>query len=119
VIAAETGNMAAVRRMLEAGWPLDVRGSHGGTALHWASWLGNREMVEDLLRHQAPLSTLDSSYGLAPVGWALHGSKHGWNCKKGDFAGAVTLLLAAGAEAPASEPDASDAVLSVLRRNRS
>jgi ankyrin repeat protein len=119
VIAAETGRTDAVHRMLDAGWPLDTLGSHGGTALHWAAWLGDRAMVDDLLRHQAPLGALDSTHGLTPLGWALHGSKHGWNCKTGDFVGVVTALLAAGAVPPTTEPDASDAVKEILRRNRS
>lgn len=120
VIAAEMRKTEAVHRMLEAGWPLDGVASHGGTALHWAAWLGQREMTEDLLRHQAPLSILDSEHHMTPLGWALHGSKHGWNCKSGDFAGVVAALLAAGAEPPEGDDvDASDAVKDILRRHRS
>ena len=31
--------------MLGAGWPVNARGKHGATALHFAAWHGNLEMV--------------------------------------------------------------------------
>jgi ankyrin repeat protein len=43
--AARNQNRDAVRLMLAAGWPPDVRGDHGGTALHWAAWLGDTPTV--------------------------------------------------------------------------
>ena len=49
--AAQANNTAAVRLMLEAGWPSDVRGQHRGTPLHWAAFHGNAEMVRLLLAH--------------------------------------------------------------------
>src|SRR5438445_9481243 len=41
VNAAQNNNTNAVRMMLKAGWPVDARGQHGGTALHWAGFHGN------------------------------------------------------------------------------
>src|SRR5947207_1355166 len=37
---AAVHNTAAVRGLLAAGLPVNARGEHGGTALHWACWKG-------------------------------------------------------------------------------
>jgi ankyrin repeat protein len=50
--------------MLVAGWPVDVRaGGMGGTALHFAAWHGNTEMMREILKHRPPLEAKDTSYG--------------------------------------------------------
>ncbi|MGH7710885.1 MAG: ankyrin repeat domain-containing protein, partial [Gemmatimonadaceae bacterium] len=114
VDAAEDENTAAVRFMLEAGWPLEARGDENATALHWAAWLGNAEMVRDLVKHGAPLEVRGDTFNLTPLGWALHGSTNSWRCKTGDYAGVVQTLLAAGAVAPPDSDHASESVRAVL-----
>ena len=111
--AAETDRTAAVALMLEAGWPVDVRGEHGATALHWASWNGNLALLNHVLRHAPPLEVTDMSYGGTPLGWAIYGSTNGWRCQTGDYGGVVKALLAAGA-APPAEHGGTDAVRAVL-----
>ena len=39
--AARDNDLRAVQVMLAAGWPVDVRGQHRATPLHWAAWHGN------------------------------------------------------------------------------
>lgn len=117
VDAAQNDDTAAVRRMLEAGWPVDARGQHGGTALHWAAFHGNAEMVRGILRHAPSLETKDADHQAPPLGWALHGSLHGWNCRTGDYSAAVEALLRAGALPPQGDVEASEPVLEVLRRH--
>jgi len=118
VAAAEGNNTRAVRMMLEAGWPVDVRAG-GTTALHFAAWHGNTEMIREILKHHPPLEVADTSYGKTPLGWAVHGSKNSWERHKGDYAVALELLLEAGAKAPklTEELDASEPALAVLRRH--
>ena len=121
--AAETDRTAAVRLMLTAGWPVNSRGSHGGTALHWACWNGNLEMTREILRYKPDLDIKDLTYAGPPIGWAAYGSTHGWRCKTGDYAGVVRALLDAGATPPPArsdpdDPDVSDAVREVLRQRR-
>jgi ankyrin repeat protein len=96
--AAVNNNADAVRLMLKAGWPVDKQGPHGGTALHWAAWHGNVAMMRELLNYDPPLDSRDSSHKMAPLGWALHGSLHGWHARTGDYAGGVTALIDAGAK---------------------
>ena len=116
--AAQDNNVEVVRLMLDAGWPADARGQHNGTALHWACFHGNTAMVRTLLRHGAPVDVKGEEWNATPLGWALHGSVHGWHPERGDFAGTVEALLEWGADPPASTDsrEVSAAVRDVLRR---
>jgi len=119
VAAAEANNTQAVRLMLVAGWPVDVRGGMGGTALHFASWHGNTEMIRELLKRYPPLEATDPSHGDTPLGWALHGSRKSWERHNGDYAVAVEMLLQAGAKVPelTETLEVSAPVRAVLRRH--
>jgi ankyrin repeat protein len=95
--AAEDNDTRAVQLMLECGWPVaGVR----HTPLHWAAWHGNAAMVRAILAHDPPLERRDPDHGATPLGWALHGSEHGWHAKTGDYSGAIRALREAGAEEP-------------------
>lgn len=115
--AAELNRPDSVRLMLEAGWPVDVRGRHGGTPLHWAAWHGNVGMVGEILRRDPPLELSDRDFHATPLGWAIHASVHGWHPDRGDYAGTVEALLRAGAKAPEHNDDGSDAVRAALARH--
>jgi len=117
-IAAQNNNTIAVGLMLKAGWPVDVRDQHGATPLHWAAWHGNAEMARELLRHMPPLEVADNEHHAKPLGWAIHGSLHGWHRKTGDYGATVDALLQAGATPPkvTDEFEASDPVREALRR---
>lgn len=116
--AARNDDADVVRRMLSAGWPVDVRGHEGGTALHWAAWHGNARLVRELLRYHPPLDARDNAWDSPPMGWAIHASVHGWHPGRGEYAGTVEALLDAGATRPESMTgrEASDAVRAVLLR---
>ena len=114
--AAEDENRDGVRLMLASGWPVDARGQHAGTALHWAAWHGDRALVREILRHRPPLDLRDQDFDATPIGWAAHASVHGWHPGRGDYAGVVEDLLKAGAAPPGAEPEASEAVRAVIRR---
>ena len=116
--AAQNDNVQAVRLMLAAGWPADATAQHGATALHWAGFHGNAAMAREILKYHPSLELKEKDYGQTAVGWTIYGSLHGWHAQRGDYGGVLELLLDAGAQAPKLEPDldASEAVLSVLRR---
>ena len=113
--AARNNDTAAVRLMLEAGWPVDAKGQHQGTALHWAAFHGNLEMVEAILPHRPPLDLPDADHKAPPIGWATFGSEHGWHRETGNYAGVVEALLRAGAKPP-QQLNGTEAVKEVLRR---
>ena len=115
VDAAQNNNIQAVRLMLEAGWPIDARGQHGATALHWAAWLGNADIARLLLSHRPPIEDTSNDFHATPLGWAIHGSEHGWRRHAGDYATVVQLLCDAGAKLP-KEPAGTEAVKEVLRK---
>jgi ankyrin repeat protein len=114
--AARDKNPMAVRVMLAARFPIDARGQHGATALHWAAVRGDEAMTRDLLRHDPPLELMDQDFNGTPLFWAVYGSVHGPYCQSGNFAGTVELLLNAGAKPPSDTVEASDAVREVLNR---
>jgi ankyrin repeat protein len=113
--AARNNETAVVRLMLECGWPVDARGQHQGTPLHWAGFHGNYEMAQDILRFGPPLEVTDADFHSMPLGWTIHGSEHGWNCESGNYAATAEALLKAGAKVP-DVAEGTEPVREVLRR---
>ena len=109
--AAQAGDMGSVRLMLSFGWPVDGHGPHGGTALHWAAWHGLADMVDLILAHHPSLENTNNEFHATPLGWAIHGSEHGWRRSAGNYPATVERLCAAGAKLPAEiggTPDVRD-----------
>ena len=48
------------------------------------------------------LRLADADFNATPLGWAIHGSEHGWHARTGDYAGVVETMLRAGAQRPTS-----------------
>lgn len=114
--AARNNNLAAVRVMLSAGLPVDALGQHRATPLHWAAFHGNADMTREILRYNPPLELTDSDFQATPLGWAIHGSEHGWYCRTGNYAATAELLLKAGAKLPKKTTGGTEAVNEVLRK---
>jgi hypothetical protein len=114
--AARNNETHVVRAMLKLGLPVDARGQHGATPLHWAAFHGNSEMVKIILPFGPPLEATDADFNGTPLGWAIHGSEGGWHRQSGDYIGAVEALIAAGAILP-MRLKGSEAVRNVLRRH--
>lgn len=91
--AAWDDNTAAVRLMLDLGWPVEA-GNGSATPLHQAAWTGNVENVRALIGAGANVNVRDSEFNGTPVGWAQHGAVH--NGGRGDPAEVVRILRAAG-----------------------
>jgi ankyrin repeat protein len=117
--AALRNNTRAVGMMLGAGWPADVHGKDDHTALHWAAFHGNVDMVRALIAHRAPLEVEEAQFKGTPLSWALYGSEHAWLRDQGDYPGTVEVLLSAGAKAPGPVDDleAPEELLEVMRRH--
>jgi ankyrin repeat protein len=115
--AAQNNNLAAVRLMLAAGWPVDAIGEYGLTALSWAAWHGNANMVREILRYHPQLE-LKCQHEVTALGSALHGSENSWHRDTGDYAATVEALLEAGAKAPKVTDDleASETAREALAR---
>jgi hypothetical protein len=113
--AARNNEGTVVRLMLECGWPVDARGQHQATPLHWAAFHGNAEMTATILRFNPPLEATDADFQGTPLRWAIHGSEHGWHSRTGDYAAVVATLIRAGARRP-DLITGSAVVQDVLRR---
>jgi hypothetical protein len=59
-------------------------------------------MARAILQFAPPLEATDADFSGTPLGWAIHGSEHGWYASSGDHAATVTLLLQAGVTRPAT-----------------
>ena len=113
--AARNNDLPAVRLMLTIGLPVDARSQHNATALHWAAFQGNAEMIELILRKNPPLEVTDKDFQSTPLGWAIYGSEHGWHPEAGNYAATVEALLRAGSKPP-QEAAGSAEVKQVLLR---
>ncbi|MGZ8938293.1 MAG: ankyrin repeat domain-containing protein [Limisphaerales bacterium] len=100
--AARNNDSTVLRLLLKAGLPLNTRGQHHATPLHWAAWHGNVAAVRLLLHHKpAPnLEDSENDFKGTPLQWALHGSENGWHRRTGDYPATVEALLRAGAKPP-------------------
>lgn len=99
--AARNNDGRAALLMLDAGLsPSGAFSQHHGTALHWAAWHGNAGLVRRILEGSPSLEDDDNAFRSTPLGWAVHGSEHGWSRSEGDYTATVEALIAAGAEVP-------------------
>lgn len=114
--AAQNNNINAVRLMLEAGWPVDTPGEAGATALHWAAFNGNAEMIRQILHYHPSLELKSREYEGTALSWAIYASGNGWHRDTGDFVGTIQALLVAGAVIPphAESLEPNEAVLELL-----
>jgi ankyrin repeat protein len=83
---------------LERGFKPDWNFLHGQTGLHWAAFGGHAEIVDLLLKANAPVNAKDGTHHGTPLGWAVYG----WNdpapeFKNGRYHEVVEHLIRAGA----------------------
>jgi ankyrin repeat protein len=114
--AARNNETGVVRLMLACGWPVDARGQHQATPLHWAAFHGNAAMAQAILRFGPPLEVADAEFRATPLDWAIYGSEHGWHSSSGNYAATVQVLLEAGAKVP-EVAKGTEPVREVLRHN--
>ncbi len=93
--AARQGHIDSVSVMLDAGFDINAKGLLGATALHWAAWDGNAELVDLLLRHNPLINSPDDIHKSDPLEWALHGAE---NNKKngGDYPRVICSIIQRG-----------------------
>jgi ankyrin repeat protein len=99
VHAAEAGYTAAVRLMLDLGFPVAGRGGeHGSTALHAAAYSGSADTVRLLIGRGADLEARDTTWDSTALDWAAVGSgERPATTAHPDWVGAVRALIQARA----------------------
>ena len=113
--AARNNDTGALRLFIKSALPLDARGQHNATPLHWAAWHGNATAVRLLLDQKPDIEGRDNDFNSPPIGWALHGSENGWHRETGDYPATVELLLRAGVKPP-DKISGTPEVQAVLKR---
>jgi len=83
---------------IEKGANIHHAGTHGGTALHWASWTGRDIVVARLLLEKADVHKRCVDFRATPLFWAAHGFKFGGAENRHHQIECARLLLEAGAE---------------------
>jgi len=105
--AAERGNGALVRTLLEGGAGVNVPQVDGMTALHWAVYHDDAETAGLLVRSGADVNA-ENRYGVPPLSVAATNGS----------ADIVTLLLDAGADANATLRGGETVLMTAARSRR-
>jgi ankyrin repeat protein len=113
--SAWSNRLAAVRLLLEIGFPLDEAGGTEGSPLNRASICGYIDIVRLLIAHGASL-TQHNVYGGVPLTACIWGSLN-FRAHDGDYPATAEALLAAGAPVP-DALGGSREVQEVLRRHK-
>ena len=70
----------------------------GATALHWAAYCGEDQLVEKLIEKGANINQQDTSYQSTPCGWAIHVLESGETNNLRHQLICIKLLLKAGTD---------------------
>jgi ankyrin repeat protein len=92
--AAERGDVAGLRTMLDFGFDPGIRDADQVTPLHRASMAGSPECVRTLLERGASPDDLDGMFSAPPLIWAVEGSRN--PSPVADHVAVVRLLVDAG-----------------------
>lgn len=83
---------------MDHGADITHRGTHGGTALHWAAWCGRPELVSKLIEAGASVDQKCIDFKSTPLFWAIHGARENRATNHPAYIAVVRLLTAAGAD---------------------
>jgi ankyrin repeat protein len=95
ILAALEGRLDLVVELVGPNFRGVVGGSPEGTLLHHAAWMGNPELVRELLAHGADPSSRSSADFDTPLAWAALASQYHELAGR-DYVAVVELLAAAG-----------------------
>ncbi|MBO9631469.1 MAG: ankyrin repeat domain-containing protein [Chitinophagaceae bacterium] len=84
--------------LIDNGADIHHKGFFGGTALHWAAWVGRDKLVERLISEKAAIDQICITHKGTPLLWAVHGYKYGGAENRHHQVDCVRLLLDAGAD---------------------
>jgi ankyrin repeat protein len=96
--ACEYGHLNSVQFLLDRGFKADGNFKQRETGLHWAAFGGHADIVNLLLRANAPVNIEDERFGGTPLGWAIYGwANPAPESKDTRYYEVVELLVRAGA----------------------
>ena len=117
---AAQANFAAVKTMVEAGWPIEARGGDwNASALNFAVYRGDAAMTEFLLDHGADWQT-KHGFGGNAMGTLGYASKNNTEeFEAGDWLACAKLLVAHGMPVPPDDSEFSEEVTEYFESLRS
>ena len=72
--AARTGNILSVKQLLKTGTGVNAVSEDGWTPLHWAAWMGHKEVSKLLIEKGADSNATSHLLGgITPLHWAARG----------------------------------------------
>jgi len=83
---------------IENGADIHHPGCSGGTALHWAAWVGRDKLVKKLIEQKARINQRCIEFTGTPLLWAVHGYKFAGEKNRYHQVECIRLLLDAGAD---------------------
>ena len=83
--------------LLDAGFPIDARGTLNATPLHWAAWSAKPETVKLLIERGAPIEATGADLGSTPLQWAIHASGNNDAVTQDAIIDVIEVFLEAGA----------------------
>lgn len=83
---------------IENGADIHHPGCSGGTALHWAAWVGRDKLVKKLIEEKARINQRCIEFKGTPLLWAVHGYKFGGEKNRHHHIECIHLLIDAGAD---------------------
>jgi ankyrin repeat protein len=95
ILAALWGHLDVVLDAVGPDFRGVVGGSPAGTLLHHAAWVGNPEVVRELLARGADPNTAAHADSDTPLAWAAHGSQY-YRLPGRDYVAVAELLADAG-----------------------
>jgi ankyrin repeat protein len=99
LIAAASLNAEKVGTLyVDRGADIHHPGTHGGTALHWAAWVGRDQLVDKLIKAAADVNKRCIDFNSTPLLWAVHGYKFNNGSLQYRQVECVKLLIAAGSD---------------------
>jgi hypothetical protein len=84
--------------LIEHGANINHKGTHGGTALHWAAWCGRPVLVEKLIASGAEINLCCSQFESTPIFWTIHGYLSSGKINLQEYALCLDLMIKAGAD---------------------
>jgi ankyrin repeat protein len=83
---------------IDKGANIHHAGTHGGTALHWAAWVGRDILVDKLIKAGADIHKKCIDFNNTPLQWAEHSYEHELGRNRHHQPECIKLLTAVGAE---------------------
>ncbi|MBD3274658.1 MAG: hypothetical protein GF372_05070 [Candidatus Marinimicrobia bacterium] len=84
--------------LLRQGADPTLKGTHGGSSLHWASWTGALRAVAEILEYDIPLDDNMNEFQCTPLLWAVDGYLNARERNVREQLGVIFTLLEAGAD---------------------